>query len=135
MMKAYTPVVAGLSLAALSLLAPARVKGQQADSHQHHPGNAPSTPAAPQAVQPPAQPEGQPAGMMARMKASSARLDLLAKKMNSATGAAKIDAIAELLTALVEDRREHESMMSGMADKMSKMHGPRQGEGQAPPGK
>ena len=134
-MKAYTPVVAGLSLVVLSLSAPARLHGQQADSQQHeqhHPGVTPATPVSPQAVQPPAQPQGQPAGMMARMKASGARLDVLVKKMNATTGTAKIDAIAELLTALVEDRREHESMMGGMAAKMSGMHGAGQAEGQAP---
>ena len=71
--------------------------------------------------------------MMARMKASGAQLDVLVKQMNAATGTAKIDAIAALLTALVEDRREHESMMGGMAGMMSKMHGAGQADGQAPP--
>ena len=135
-MRTYTRVVAGLSLVVLSLSVPARLHAQQADSQQHeqhHPGVTPATPVPSQAVQPPAQPQGQSAGMMARMKASGARLDVLVKHMNAATGTAKIDAIAELLTALVEDRREHESMMDGMAGKMSKMHAPGQGEGQAPP--
>ena len=135
-MRAYTPVVAGLSLVVLSLSAPARLHGQQADGQQHeqhHPGAAPGTLVPPQAAQPPAEPQGQPAGMMARMKASGAQLDVLVKKMNAVTGAAKIDAIAELLTVLVEDRREHESMMGGMAGKMSKMHGAGQAEPQAPP--
>ena len=70
-----------------------------------------------------------------RMKASGARLDVLVKKMNAATGAAKVDAMAELLTAVVEDRREHESMMGGMAEKMTRMHGTGRTEGQAPPAK
>ena len=61
--------------------------------------------------------------MMARMKASGARLEALVKKMNAAKGEAKTDAIAELLTALVEDRRHHESMMANMSGMMSKMHG------------
>lgn len=137
-MRTYTPVVAGLSLVVLSLSAPARLHGQQADSQQHeqhHPAVTTATPVPSQAVQPPAQPQGQPAGMMARMKASGAQLDVLVKKMNAATGTAKIDAIAELLTALVEDRRQHESMMGGMAGAMSKMHGASQGDGQAPAAK
>ena len=72
--------------------------------------------------------------MMARMKASRARLDTLVKKMNAAKGEAKTDAIAELLTALVEDRRHHESMMANMSGMMSKMHGGGTGQGQdAPP--
>ena len=132
-MRSYTPVVTGLSLLVLSLSVPARLHAQQADSQQHeqhHPGVTPATPS--QAVQPPAQPQGQ-SGMMARMKASGAQLDMLVKQMNAATGTAKIDAIAALLTALVDDRREHESMMGGMMEKMSKMHAPGQGEGQAPP--
>ena len=61
--------------------------------------------------------------MMARMKVSGARLETLVKEMNTARGEAKIDAIAELLTALVEDRRHHESMMTSMPGMMSKMHG------------
>jgi hypothetical protein len=138
-MKAHTSVVAGMSLVVISLSAPAALHGQQADTQQHeqhHPGAAPTTPAPPQAVQPPAQPQSrQPAGMMARMKTSGAQLDVLVKKMNAATGSARIDAIAELLTALVEDRREHESMMGGMAAKMSQMHGAGPGAGQAPPAK
>jgi hypothetical protein len=121
MMKAHTFLVAGLTLAAFSLAVPARLQGQQSDAQQHeqhHPGVAPADPVSPPAGEPA---QGQPAGMMAHMKASSARLDVLVKKMNAATGTAKIDAIAELLTALVEDRREHESMMGAMAGKMSKM--------------
>ena len=135
-MRAHTPIVAGLSLLVLSLSAPARLHGQQADSQQHdqhHPGVTPATPVSPQAVQPPAEPQGPPAAMMARMKASGARLDVLVKKMNAATGPAKIEAIAELVTALVEEQRAHESMMGGMAGKMSKMHGAGQAEAQVPP--
>jgi hypothetical protein len=44
-------------------------------------------------------------GMMARMKARDTELEALVKKMNAAEGSAKTDAIAELLTALVNDRR------------------------------
>jgi hypothetical protein len=126
--------LAALSLMVLSLSAPARLYGQQNPGQQHeqHHGDVKPAPASAQSAQPPAQPQNQPASMMARMKASSAQLDVLVKKMNAATGTARIDAMAELLTALVEDRREHESMMGGMAEKMSKMHGANQNQGQAP---
>ena len=72
--------------------------------------------------------------MMAQMKASGARIDTLVKKMNAATGDAKTEAIAELLTALVEDRRHHESMMANMSGMMSMMHGGGvvQGQGHTP---
>jgi hypothetical protein len=54
-------------------------------------------------------------GMMARQ----AQLDELVKKMNAAQGAAKTDAIAELLNALVES---HWTMCGPMmAEMMSKM--------------
>ena len=124
-MKAYRSVVAGLSLVMLSASAPARLDGQQADNQQHeqHHGGGKPTAESRQAIQLPAQPQNQRENMMARSKASAAQLDVLLKKMHAATGTAKIDAIEELLTALVEDRREHESMMGGMADKMSAKHG------------
>jgi hypothetical protein len=39
------------------------------------------------------------------------RFDLLLQKINAATGAAKVDAVVELLAALVQDRRSmHESL-------------------------
>lgn len=43
---------------------------------------------------------------------STAKLDELTKKMNLAEGAAKTEAMAELLTALAQDRRACESMMA-----------------------
>jgi hypothetical protein len=137
-MKACSPVNVGWLLVTLSFSSSPALYGQQVDSQQHeqhHPGVAPPAPAPPPAVQPPAPQPVQAAGMMARMRTSGAHLDVLVKKMNTATGAAKIDAIAELLTALVEDRREHESMMRGMAGNMSKMNGAGQGQPQVPPAK
>jgi hypothetical protein len=46
--------------------------------------------------------------------APGAKLDALVKTMNAATGAAKADAVAELLTAIVAD---HQSCATKMADK------------------
>ena len=59
--------------------------------------------------------------MMAEMKANRAKLDALTKEMNNASGAAKVDAIAAVVTELVrqentmQDRmgQMHERMMSG----------------------
>jgi hypothetical protein len=50
--------------------------------------------------------------MMASMKKSNATFDQLVAKMNAATGVAKTDVIAELLTALVSDRHSCEAMMA-----------------------
>ena len=49
--------------------------------------------------------------MMAEMKASDVKLDALITKMNAAKGAAKVDAVAEALTALVA---QHKTMRDGM---------------------
>ena len=49
---------------------------------------------------------------------AAARLDELVAKMNAAQGQAKVDAMAELLTALVQ---QHQAMHGGMGDMMSKM--------------
>jgi hypothetical protein len=59
--------------------------------------------------------------MMAEMKANWARLDALTKEMNSASGNAKVDAIAAVVTELVRQQNTmqermghmHEQMMSG----------------------
>jgi hypothetical protein len=60
--------------------------------------------------------------MMNRMKATGPELDALVKKMNAASGSAKTDAMAELLTALVNDRRNTcEPMMADMAAMMNMM--------------
>jgi hypothetical protein len=74
---------------------------------------------------------------MATMRANDQKLDDLVKKMNAATGDAKVNAIAEALTALVQDRRTmHESManmstMMNMMGSMGAMHG--RSETVAPP--
>ena len=48
--------------------------------------------------------------MMASMEADQPRLDELASKMNNSTGQARVDAMAELLTALVQQRAMAASM-------------------------
>jgi len=109
-----TLAVAGMLAATFS--SPARVNAQRGSPNlqydQHH-AAAPEA-AAPQALKP------DMPGMMARMKASGERLDALVKEMNAATGPAKTDAIARVLTALVEDRRTMcEPMMAHMTSMMN----------------
>jgi hypothetical protein len=109
-------MMAVTSVIAVFMSVPALVHGQQAPQAQqheeHHPGNPPATAT-------PSTPDGNMMGMMARMKASDAKLDGLVKKMNAASGPAKVDAIAELLTALVDERRmSMEPMMSNMMNMM-----------------
>jgi len=94
------------------IAAPALVHGSQApaaEQHDQHHSEAATAPA-------------QGAGdqrdgmmtMMARMKATELKLDELVKKMNAAKGTEKVDAIADLLTTLVQDHRAmHKSMMMG----------------------
>ena len=54
--------------------------------------------------------------MMAEMKAGDVKLDALIAKMNTAQGAAKVDAVAEAFTAMVA---QHKAMRDGMMQ----MHG------------
>lgn len=54
--------------------------------------------------------------MMTEMKAADARLDDLVSKMTAASGQAKIDAIAAVVTEIVAQRK-------AMRDGMMKMHG------------
>ena len=112
------------------IAAPAHVHGltqARASQHEdHHPGttNTPDRATAPEPR----------ANMMADMMASEVKIDELVKKMNAAKGAAKTDAIAELLTALVQDHRMMRgSMMTNMSSMMDmmKMTGSMGGRGDA----
>jgi hypothetical protein len=110
-MRLQIATLAAASVVALFISQPPHLHGQQATDpaqhEQHHPGTpAPSVPSAPQQ-----QPEM--ALMMTAMKANNQKLDELVKKMNAAEGPAKVGAIAEVLTALVQERRTTcESMMA-----------------------
>jgi hypothetical protein len=122
-MKSRVVLVAVVSVVATFLSRPAPLHGQQppsdAQHEQHHPG---ATPELPSAATP--QPQANMQAMMSRMKANDAKLDDLVKKMNAATGAAKTDAMAQLLTALVEDRHNAcEPMMANMMSMMQMMGG------------
>jgi hypothetical protein len=113
---------------------PAQLQGQQpsqAEHEQHHPG-APDQPG-----QAPLDQQASMMKMKATMHANDQKLDDLVKAMNAAKGDAKVDAIAELLTTLVQDRKTmHESMpnmtmMMNMMGSRGMMHG-RDGTGSAP---
>ena len=128
-MKSRLVILATIAVAAAFIAAPAHLHGEQAadtqQHDQHHPGAA-----APQPSPKPAPPAPQPgtmanmSGMMSRMRANDAKLDQLVKTMQAAQGAAKTDAIAALLTALVEDRKNNcEPMMANMMSMMNMMGG------------
>jgi hypothetical protein len=56
--------------------------------------------------------------MMADMKAADARLDTLVQQMNSATGQAKVDATAAVVSELVTLRKTTSDRMEGMHGQM-----------------
>jgi hypothetical protein len=63
--------------------------------------------------------------MMADMKGMDAKVDALVIKMNTAKGAAKVDAIAETLTSMVRQHKTmHEGMMQMHGQMMMQMHSP-----------
>jgi hypothetical protein len=66
--------------------------------------------------------------MMAQMKAGDARLDALVKEMNSAKGESKVDAVAAVVTELINQHKAmhghmgqmHQMMMGGRGMMMKK---------------
>lgn len=101
----------------------------------HAQSSSSSTPGAPQGPQPMAgqgpgmgMPEAQPMAMqekmMGDMKAMDVKLDALIAKMNAAKGSAKVDAIAEALTTMVQQHKAmREGMMQMQGQMMMQMHG------------
>lgn len=85
---------------------------------------------APDAKADDAQAKGMPM-MMADMAQMDARLEALVVKMNAATGDAKMTAIAETVTALVQ---EHKAMRDGMMRMHGQMMGGMQGGMMKPKG-
>jgi hypothetical protein len=112
-METRSTILSLVSLLAMLFSMPAQVLGQAASQDQRHDQYHPEATTEPAA--PAGDSQANMMGMMAKMKAPSSRLDALVKKMNSATGAAKTEAIAELLTALVEERATCATMMANMA--------------------
>jgi len=123
-MKSKVAVVTGLLLSAALTSAPAHGWQVSAEDHAKHHPPAEAAPGAPKAATPAPTPQATPAppakGMAGmNMAASKAKLDELVKKMNAARGPAKVDAIAEVLTALVQ---QHQSMHGNMASMMTTKH-------------
>jgi hypothetical protein len=59
--------------------------------------------------------------MMSEMKTADAKLNALVQAMNAAKGAAKTDAIAAVVTALIEERRAMHGSMMKMMNMMNMM--------------
>jgi hypothetical protein len=91
---------------------------QDTELYQHDHGFSPANPAPMQAMM------DMREAMMARMKAADEEIGRLVQNMNSATGDAKIAAMAELLGVLADrHRRDRESMMAMQNQMMSHMMG------------
>ena len=117
MNKTLLVVASAFLLAALPTV-PAQGGQATAEDHaKHHPGAQAAPPAAS-----PAKPGAKSPSAM-DMTASNAKLDELVKKMNSAQGQAKVDAMAELLTALVQTHQGMRDNMSHMMEHMGAAHG------------
>lgn len=115
----FALMVAGFPDVAAAQQAPAMPAPEQRATHEHEHGQAPDASAA--------QPVGPQAmmrmrtEMMERMRAADASLQTLVANMKSARGQdAKVDAIAELLTALVSEQTSMHSQMLQLHDSMMK---------------
>jgi len=116
-MKTITLAITTLALVGTSVLTPS-MHGQTASTQapsaqtdpQDHQAHHPAEPAQPDR-QADTKTSGMQSKMMADMKAQDAKVDALVTKMNAATGNAKVDATAELLTAIVQ---QHKTMRDGM---------------------
>lgn len=109
----------GVLVTAMVTIAPAHAWQVSPEEHAKHHPTAKADQAAPAPKATPAPQAKGMAGMKEKgMMAPSARLDELVVKMNAAQGQAKVDAMAELLTALVQ---QHHAMHGGMDEMMSKM--------------
>lgn len=124
-MKSRAAIVAIVSLLALFMSKPARLHGQ------------PALPSPQPATSPSTVPDARVdiMTMLARMNADTPTLDQLVKTMNAANGSTKIDAMAKILTTLVEERRNvYEPIMANITS-MMRMTGGRGGTAAAPPQK
>jgi hypothetical protein len=115
-MKSSDTVFGGaLVLLAALTIAPAHGWQVSPEEHAaHHPAAQAGKAPTPQPA-----PAPQAKGMKGMdTKSSNAKLDELVAKMNAAQGQAKVDAIAELLTTLVQ---HHQGLHGNMGPMMSKM--------------
>lgn len=123
-MKARMAIPAALvSFVAMSMTAPALLRAQQPSAAEQHDHGADASRAAPSGVHGPMMmPMMDMTNMRATMHANDQKIDDLVNKMNGSTGSAKVDAMAALLTALVQDRKQmHGAMMNMPAMDMTNM--------------
>ena len=120
-MKSPGAVLVGALLVTALSSAPAHGWQVSPEEHAAHHPAAQADKAAPTPHPAPAPEAKAMAGMKGMdMKAADAKLGELVAKMNVAQGQAKVDAMAELLTTLVQ---YHQSMHGNMDQMMSKMKG------------
>lgn len=100
--------------------APVAQEHDPQDHQAHHPASEP----APDVKAHQAQAMDMQQKMMADLKAMDAKRDALVTKMNAAKGDAKVDAIAELLTVMVQQHKMmHDGMMQLQGQMMKQMGG------------
>ena len=130
-MKSYPAILGAVVLSAVFTM-PSILHGQQppaAPNHEQHDHGSATDPGPTATGR-----QADMSKMMAGMAANDRKLDALVKKMSAAQGAAKVDAMAELLTTLVQDHRMMgERMMMMKMNMMGQMHG--RGDGSTPPEK
>ena len=120
-MRSPGTVLFGALLVTALTIAPAHGWQVSPEEHAAHHPAAQADKAAPTPHPAPAPEAKARAGMKGMdMKAADAKLGELVAKMNVAQGQAKVDAMAELLTTLVQ---YHQSMHGNMDQMMSKMKG------------
>ena len=120
-------LLSGAGLIAALIAVPVHAQGQQpavqTEQHDHEHQGAGDAKAGGATAQSPGMMNPDMMKMMADMKARDAKLEALVVKMNAAKGAEKTDAMAELLTALVQERQAMRSSMMGMMNMMSPVGG------------
>jgi hypothetical protein len=116
--KSLSTVLFGTWVLAALTIAPAHGWQVSPDEHAAHHPAAQAAPASTPQPAPVPQAKGMKGMKGMDMKASNAKLDELVAKMNAAQGQAKVDAMAELLTTLVQ---HHQNMHGNMGEMMSKM--------------
>ena len=120
-MKNSRALLSVAAMVAVFVGVPARVHGSPQSADPHH--SSQGAPATGGATTP--DPRQHMTRMMTEMNAADAKLEELVQAMNAAQGAEKPDAIAALVTALVQEQvamRGSMAMMMTMMNMMSTMH-------------
>jgi hypothetical protein len=115
-MTIRTLILAGLAALTLWTSASVRVHAQQPAAPPHQHDQTTTEPAAPKSAADMPAMKG-----MQEMMAANAKLQALVSKMNAASGQAKVDAMAELLTAIVGEHTAMQQRMMSMMPMMQSM--------------